>query len=313
MAISLTQVVTNGGTEASVLEATLTNVAAGDTLVLIVGSEDAIYGVSSVSDTQGNSYAASPASVTGNNANLLIYTATAKSSGSLTVTAAMTGFFYCYCFFYDLAGVGSIVAATGTTFSTTFEPTIALSGGTYQIAVMASASGQTILGVSSPFAIDATQAGLMVGAVASGSGSGSVIFSTSGGQEAGVIAGLAFVASSGGGGSALTNLTGQTVGTVLTTIQFSPVLDDGAFCDQTVYQGTISGLGPSGNGAGVIAPIGANLGTLYPSLVEGNRHPLNLVRAAELDRTLPPYSNGQTVKFICVVTSAGDLTARLVT
>src|ERR1700734_1408506 len=160
MAISLTQVVTNGGTEASVLEATLTNVAAGDTLVLIVGSEDAIYGVSSVSDTQGNSYAASPASVTGNNANLLIYTATAKSSGSLTVTAAMTGFFYCYCFFYDLSGVASIAEASGTTFTLTTAPSITLSGGSFNIAVIASSSGQAV-SVGAPFSIDATFSGLM--------------------------------------------------------------------------------------------------------------------------------------------------------
>ena len=106
MAISLTQVVTNGGTEASVLEATLTNVAAGDTLVLIVGSEDAIYGVSSVSDTQGNSYAASPASVTGNNANLLIYTATAKSSGRLSGIA-----------FYDLRKSSRFAAEAHSRFS----------------------------------------------------------------------------------------------------------------------------------------------------------------------------------------------------
>ena len=101
---------------------------------------------------------------------------------------------------------------------------------------------------------------------------------------------------------ALSNLTGQTPGTVLTSEQFSPLLDRGASCDQTVRQGTINGLNPDGSGTGNIVPDD-NL-----TVQSGQQ---NIVRAGAGD-VVVAHVNGDTVLFVCVVNSAQDLTAQLV-
>jgi hypothetical protein len=101
---------------------------------------------------------------------------------------------------------------------------------------------------------------------------------------------------------ALSNLTGQTPGTVLTLDEFDPLLDRGASCDQTVRQGTIYGLNPDGSGTGNILPDD-NL-----TVQSGQQ---NIVRAGAGDIVVP-HVNGDTVLFVCVVNSAQDLTAQLV-
>ncbi|HTC50125.1 MAG TPA: hypothetical protein VK722_22585 [Candidatus Aquilonibacter sp.] len=111
---------------------------------------------------------------------------------------------------------------------------------------------------------------------------------------------------------ALSNLTGQTPGTVLTLDEFDPLLDLGASCDQTVRQGTIYGLNPDGSGTGNIVPDGSGTGNIVPDdnlTVQSGQQ--NIVRAGAGDIVVP-HVNGDTVLFVCVVNSAQDLTAQLV-
>ncbi len=278
-------------------------VVAGDTLVALIGME---FGTSnlatSVTDNLGNNWvqvpgvASSPNDATAATDIWMVASAAAASANALQITVNWSGTAgQAGVVVYDLAGQGTVVATATQSPSDNNLHTLSLNVGASQ-AVLLAINNSFLSGWN----LDATAQSDDVMDLSS---TGNNSFSAAGGTSA-----VAFAAASGGGGGGtlLTNLTGQAVGTVLTTAQFNPVLDKGASCDMTVRQGTIYGLeSPSGHGTGLIAPIGVNL-----ALRAGQQ---NIVRAGEADKVAPPYVNGQTVLFVRVVTSAGDLTAKLVT
>jgi hypothetical protein len=114
------------------------------------------------------------------------------------------------------------------------------------------------------------------------------------------------------------NLTGYTVGESLSLqdaeFVIEPILqaDSGAQFDYNVHQGIIGGLEANGNGTGNIVPTDVDISTAFPSLVQGDRKPVNIARAAQYDIVVP-HVNGDSVLFVLIADSSGTLTARFVT
>jgi hypothetical protein len=131
----------------------------------------------------------------------------------------------------------------------------------------------------------------------------------------------------------LSNLTGQSAGTVLTTAQISLFLDNGAYSDYTVRQGVITGMsnGTALTGSG---------GEITPSVDEtvdvetrtpdnqtaptvtgqaGGSHDTGVSEATSQNivrfdgaALKVNHSVGDTVLYICVRTSAGDIVGKYV-
>jgi len=116
--------------------------------------------------------------------------------------------------------------------------------------------------------------------------------------------------------SVLANLTGQSVGAVLPASSFNFALDNGASCDYTVRQGVISGMSDGaaliGSG-GIITPstFDETTETKTPDTAGTEAKSANLVRF-DGQALKVAHSNGDTVLYVCVVTSAGDLAGKLV-
>jgi len=116
--------------------------------------------------------------------------------------------------------------------------------------------------------------------------------------------------------SFLANLTGQSVSTVLTSAQIQLFLDNGASCDYTVRQGVISGMGDgtalTGSG-GIITPssFDETTETKTPDTVGSEAKSLDLVRF-DGQALKVNHANGDTVLYICVITSAGDIVGKYV-
>lgn len=119
------------------------------------------------------------------------------------------------------------------------------------------------------------------------------------------------------------NLTGYSAGDELSfedaLYVIEPIVeqDNGAHIDPDgapiVHQGVIGGLNPDGSGVGYITPTDTDLSLAdQPGLVDGSRKPLNIVRSAQSDRAVA-HQNMDSVLFVCIWTSAGDMTARFMT
>jgi hypothetical protein len=114
----------------------------------------------------------------------------------------------------------------------------------------------------------------------------------------------------------LTNLTGQSVGNVLLPTQISIALDNGATCDYTVRQGVISGMGDGialiGSG-GRITPstFDETTETKTPDTAGPEAKSVNLVRF-DGSALKVNHANGDTVLYVCVINSAGDIVGKYV-
>lgn len=124
--------------------------------------------------------------------------------------------------------------------------------------------------------------------------------------------------------SFLANLVGQSVGAVLTSAQVQLFLDNGASSDYTVRQGVISGMsnGTAGIGSGGnITPSSFDETTetntpdnqaATPGDAHGSEAVSQNIVQFEGNSLLVNHVNGDTVKYICVITSAGDIDGRYV-
>jgi hypothetical protein len=124
--------------------------------------------------------------------------------------------------------------------------------------------------------------------------------------------------------AALANLTGQSIGSVLTSTQVPIFLDNGSSCDFTVRQGVIGGMS---NGTALTGSGGHIVPSTFDETTEtknpdnqaptsGDAHgsegvAQNIVRfdGAALKVN---HANGDTVLYICVITSAGDIVGKFV-
>lgn len=124
--------------------------------------------------------------------------------------------------------------------------------------------------------------------------------------------------------SFLANLTGQSVNAVLSNTTISIAIDDGASCDYTVRQGVIGGMS---NGAALIGSGGHITPSTFDETLQthtsdaqtpgagdsvgSEAKEVNVVRF-DGNALKVAHSNGDTVLYICVITSAGDIVGKLV-
>jgi hypothetical protein len=129
----------------------------------------------------------------------------------------------------------------------------------------------------------------------------------------------------------LANLTGQSAGAVLTTAQISLFLDNGASSDYTVRQGVITGMSngtPITGSGGEITPSSFNE-TTETNTADNQSAPVVTGQAAAHDTVGAEAKSvnvvrfdgqalkvahvvGDTVLYICVITSAGDIVGKYV-
>jgi|SRR5271166_5752672 len=113
-----------------------------------------------------------------------------------------------------------------------------------------------------------------------------------------------------------TDLVGQSAGNVLLSSQIKLYLDNGASSDYTVRQGTVHGMA---NGAaltgsgGYITPssFDETTETTTPDTAGPEAKELNQVRFDGAALKIA-HVNGDTVLYICVIDSAGDIVGKYV-